>query len=475
MHFEKRIILKEKLLVVLVILLPLFINAQSDLNRIDSLIQILDHQEGSEKVETMLALSEAYDLISFDKSIKIGQDAIAEAEESNLSYLKAKVLKSLGSISINNNDFELAEEYSQAALEIFRQLGDSIEMGSTIHNIGLIQSEIGRYEDSEKNFLEAIEIFKKVGLEKKYAESYQTLGTVYYSLGQFDAALDMFKQSQIIYLKENDSINWASVTYNVSMVYWQWDKSQEAHDLLDILAPVFQRFDCQKEYARAIYSKGLIYLYDFGDKEKALTCFNQSLEINKKIGTPSGTALNYINIANVLLDMEMHKKAFEYFERGLSLNQSINNVEGIMMSQYYIGMAYQKLGDYKKSNEMLSKCMELAKSLNTHNYDVIVNEAKIKNYFVLRDQQGFEEAFMSYKANFDSLHTVVSDIRMKEARGRYKNDELISALDKEAKLNEQLHNKVVHYRIVGGTLVFGFVLLFIYVIVRKKPNNNNNQ
>lgn len=462
--------MNRRLLFILTFFLPLFVTAQDDLNRIDSLIQILDQQEGREKIETMLALSEAYDLVSFDKSIETGQKAIAEAEQLNLLHLKAKVLKSLGISSINNNDYELAEDYIRQALDIFRIVGDSVEIAATIHNIGLIQSETGHYEESIQSFFEAIELFKKLGLEGRYADSYHTLGTVYYSLGQFDAALDVFKQAQIIYIKENDSLDWANITFNISMVYWQWDQNKLALDILDSLAPIFQRFDCPKEFARTIYSKGLIYLYDFGNKEEALKCFNQSLEINKKVGKPLGIALNYINIANILIDMDMYKEAFEYFEKGLAIHQSINNNEGILMAFYHMGLAYQKMGNYQKSNEMFDKCMELSKKLLTHNYDVIISEARIKNSFKLRNEKDFEESFMSYKANFDSLNLIVNDLRMKEARGRYKNEELLLVLDSETEKNELLNDKVIYYRIFVGALVFGLVILLIVFLLtgRKK-------
>lgn len=75
----------------------------------------------------------------------------------------------LGLIARKNHDFELARQQMYESLQHFRNAGNLIQIGRSLHNVAYIEYLIGNLVSSQKNFDEAIKVLQKYPEDKVYA------------------------------------------------------------------------------------------------------------------------------------------------------------------------------------------------------------------------------------------------------------------------------------------------------------------
>lgn len=444
--------------------------ADDHLRAIDSIYQRIDMQKGDQRINSLIALSEAYRLVSFDKSLKTGEEAMQYADEKGVQALKGKILKSLGVTAYQNGDFDLALSYYQKAAIAFELINDLEGKSAVFNNIGLIYKAQGQFDQAIAFYHEALALQKTLGDEKRYASTAINLAGLYYQQGKLDKALDAYYQSQMVYKKFQDTVKIAVTTYSMALVYWQWDQNDKALEMLAEALTVFELYDLKLDMARTYYNMGLIYAYDKGDNEKAMKLFLQSLDMREKLGNPQGTANVIVNIANIWIDQGSFDKAFELYHRGLRINQSMNYVDGTVMTYYYMGMAYQKMANFRQSNEMLTKCIEIAQQSEINTYDDLVNEARLKNYAGLGDFDQFIEQFRLFQSSRDSIVAKYHVLQTAEAHARYKIEELLPEIDALMAENQMQHEQIKRHQFAFSILglLAALAMLFWIIIWRRK-------
>lgn len=139
--------------------------------------------------------------------------------------------------------------------------------------------------------------------------------------------------------------------------------------------PIFKSAGLRWWEANVLYLMANDYVF-LGEKQKALECGTQAVEVGQIAVTEADTAERKIAIkvqANALdilgrvhNELGDKKKALEYFNQALPLHKSIGNRPGELTSLINISMAYQYMGDYKKSLTFTEQAAALATELGDH-------------------------------------------------------------------------------------------------------------
>jgi len=463
---------------IIIFFLPVFADGQ--LQRIDSLYQLLDKQQGDQRIETMIHLSEAYRLVSYDKSLKTAQDAVVYAEAEGFQRLKAKVLKSMGISAYQSDDYELALSYYQQAIKAYEKADDQIGKATVLNNTGLIYKQLGDNVKALEFYQEAYDIQFKMNDVGAYATTNINIAGIYYQRGELNKAFDAYYQAQLLFAELKDSLRYAQVTNNLANVYWQWNQNEKALQLLDEAKSIYQGFYAISDLSRIYYTQGLIYAYDFADYKKALDRFNESLALREKLGNPLGTANVLINIANIWMEQERYEEAFLFYQRGLRIHETIGHTDGILMAYYYMGIANQKLNRFDESNVWLKKCEEKSEETNSRLYEDLILEARMKNASGLGDYTAFLGYFDEFVIARDSLANVFSNLQTTDAQNRYQLKEYESQLASVAKENDQLKSRFLSYQYTFYAILGLLSLMFLYgmlkfVLIRFRSNIQNKQ
>ena len=440
--------------------------ANDHLRVIDSLYQLLDRQQGDQRIETMINLSEAYRLISYDKSLKTGQDAVSYAEAEGFQRLKGKVLKSMGISAFQSDDYELALEYYDQAIVAYEKANDQASKSAVLNNIGLVYKKMGDSDKALDYYQQAYAIQFEMNDTKAYASTSNNMASLYYQRGELDKAFDTYYQLQLIFLSMQDSLHYAQVTHNMANVYWQWDQNEKALQLLDEAGSIYLTFNATLDLSRVYYTQGLIYAYDFGDYDRALEKFNLTLDLREKLGNPYGTANVMINVANIWMEQERYEDAFAFYKRGLSIHESIGHTDGILMAYYYMGLANQKIGKYSESNYWLEKCQAKSIAVNSRLYEDVILEARMRNAAATGNYEDFLVYFDQFVIARDSLSNAYKTLQSVDAQNRNQLKEMEAKIDQLNETNKQYRKSLTNYQNSFYALLGLLFLVLAYSILK---------
>lgn len=157
--------------------------------------------------------------------------------------------------------------------------------------------------------------------------------------------------------------------------------NQQKVDVYNLLANTHRKSDSaqiRRYIALAIalakktnYKKGLADAYGNqgtawhaqGNYPKALTTYQQSLDIYRQVGDKKGTALGFNKIGRTYLSQSNYPKALEFFQKALGIRLQLKDKVGIAGSYNNIGIVYKNLGNYPKALIMYTRSLRLKEEL----------------------------------------------------------------------------------------------------------------
>ncbi|MDP3445149.1 MAG: tetratricopeptide repeat protein [Ignavibacteria bacterium] len=444
-----------------------FVSFADDLKKIDSLNQLIGLQSGENRIKTIIALSEVYRLVSFDKSMKTGQDAVVYADENGFQELKASALKSLGQSALLSGDYELAFDYCNKALSLFEQNKNLNEIALTLNQIGFIKMQVAEYEDAIEYYKKSVEKSTENKNDSLVAFVVVNIGNAYFEQGKLDEAFEAFYRGQLLSKKHGDSIQYAKLSMNIGMIYWQWDKNDTAIAILQNSIAIMERFKVTESLSLAYNNIGLIYLNDKNNPIEAEQYFDAALKIREANGAPIPIANVLVNKATVYIKLGKAELAVPILKRSLEMYETTNQVQGILRANYHLGEAYRELKLYTVSNLHLIACFDKANAYNLSYYSGITIDILMKNYTDLNDFESFLKYFKIFKTEYDTLINQNNQLATKEAHLKFKIEEIMPQFEALSEQNTLLNEKIRFYQYLLSSIVGVLIILVLIFFSRK--------
>jgi len=164
------------------------------------------------------------------------------------------------------------------ALEMMSEIGDWMGHGFSLHNVGLVRSEMG--EDAENIFKQALEIFSAIECQGGVAQCYRSLSILYYHRKDYPLAQSYAEQ-------------------NLSLAR-QCSFNRGESKAMAILALIFQRL---------------------GKPQQAIQSARQALKITQEIGARPSQAFTLTCLGRVLAEQGQPEEAQNAFTRALAIRQ----------------------------------------------------------------------------------------------------------------------------------------------------------
>ncbi len=310
------------------------------------------------------------------------------------------------------------------AQKIYNQIGDNLNSGKLLLQIGNIQESVKDYVGAETNIILAIERLKQTNNHRDLFNTYNSLGIVSEDLKQYERAIEY---------------------YNEALSYVKNLKNVESYRI------------------RIKNNVGIVYRQS-GDYNKAIEKFEEVL------GTPGADKLNISLYAKALNNLALCKIRIgdtigvdSKIKRSIVLNDSLES--GSLVSSYY-SMAELRLlqKDTSASIEWAEKSLQLAQK-NENNKRILENLA-----FLARiDAEKASDYAQHYIALTDSLQLEERKIRNKFARIRFETDEFIAENEELAEEKEVLSQQKQMW--TGIALGFFLLGLSVYIIINQRAKN----
>jgi tetratricopeptide (TPR) repeat protein len=137
------------------------------------------------------AVTDSSRVLAKDDSSKIAQSPAATKENAERLFEEGMTLYQQGSAE----SLRQAIQKWQEARLLYRAVGDRGGEATTLHNIGLVYSDLGEKQKALDYYNQALPILRAVGNRGGEAITLNNIGRVYSALGEKQKALDFYNQA----------------------------------------------------------------------------------------------------------------------------------------------------------------------------------------------------------------------------------------------------------------------------------------
>jgi len=150
-------------------------------------------------------------------------------------------------------------------------------------------------------------------------------------------------------------------------------------------------------YRASLISLGNAY-YSLGQYERAITLYQQSLDIAKEIGDIQGESASLNNLGNAYDSLGQYERAIAFFEQSLAMARQIEDIQGESASLNNLGLAYESLGQYERAIAFFQQSLDIAKEIG----DIQGESASLNNLGKAYDSLGqYERAIAFHQQSLD--------------------------------------------------------------------------
>ncbi len=273
------------------------------------------------------------------------------------------------------NEFELAQGPIRESLSLYKEIGDSINIGYQYRNLGICYLQLEQVDSSILYFYESLAHLKIEGDKAKlfYGLTCLNIGKAFNYLGNstaghnyIDAAIDIFKDLK-------DTFNLAS-GYNGKALLLMNELDSTSLPIFNEAILLTKHLKDTFNMAIHLHNKAL-YILDFVGPQEALDTMEHAFAYYniKRTQNRNLDAHFFLNFGKIYLELNQLDKAEYYLQKSLMTKDSSQSMfkpeSGALLT---LGLLYEKRGDYKKSLEYMHLYQEaLDKSISLKNTNLI--------------------------------------------------------------------------------------------------------
>lgn len=347
-------------------------------NERDSLTALLKHQTGTEKISTLIALSDHVVYTSPADAIVFADQAMTLAEKSKDTALRFKALKARGYANGYAGNIAKSMADMQEGLDYYTSIKDSVKIAEALSDLGYLNQSQTKYDKAFEYYQQSLSIREKTGDEKGIAYSQNNIGALYWRIGKLDEALDAYLPA----------------------------------------IEFFERTGMQEETAITTDNIGEIYS-EKGDYDLALQYFNRAYKLNQKLGHEIPRAKNLIGMGKVYRRKDEVAKAIRYFKMAVGIQQKAGDKDGFALSQYYLGQAYLQQNDLQSALQHFISSSSASQAIEGNDLLIksLTQTANI-HYRLGYFKNAYEKLEQAKKLN-DSIFTLKQTQQIEELKMRY--------------------------------------------------------
>ena len=154
-----------------------------------------------------------------DSSLIYAENVIKWSEKNGNDWQKAQGLRMIGNHYQAKLQNDLSLEYYNQSLAIFKELGDSAEIGAGYISVGQVNLNNGIFDQAMVNTALAMEIFELTDNKKSLNRGYNTMAQIYSATEDYESTVKYFHKSYKLSAAKQDSINMGLELSNLAAVH----------------------------------------------------------------------------------------------------------------------------------------------------------------------------------------------------------------------------------------------------------------
>ncbi len=309
--------------------------------------------------------------------------------------------------------------------------------------------------------------YKKASAEKNdklTGESAYMLGVANYLAGNYDESLRWYFISEKNFQKARDTSGLTDLYSDMCIYYIKQKKFAQANEVSQKAIDYAMAINDIARHATALNNRGL-FLYDEGKPDSAITAFNASYILYKKIGQKTGMSYCLDYLSSALSDIGNYKKARELMNQARELREGIGDKTGEAIAINNIGELYLKQNKLPEAERYFLEAIAKSHELNYTNLEVYTYSMLAKTY---QQQGNYKAAYAAQTTYVEKNQKFQDDKRVKtieELQTQYETDkkkEQIKLLNKQNTI-QQLQIRQRNTTITVIITAFALALLLAYL------------
>ncbi|PKP24726.1 MAG: hypothetical protein CVU06_04730 [Bacteroidetes bacterium HGW-Bacteroidetes-22] len=314
---------------------------------------------------TMMRQAMALNFSQSDSIITKAQSLIEIVTRQNCPFHLALLHHIIGRAELRKTNLILALVHYKIALQIYTELGDSLNMVRTLGTFGTIYTEWGRYPEARTFLNHALEISKRNKFDYHTSRLLNNLGLAAQHLKDYKLALNYLHSALEFKLKNEDQGGLANTYTNIGEIYTETDDSDNAWLFLSKGLNIRQLINDETGVMQSYFSIGKYYAH-IGDQDKAIYYFTESLALARKIK--------------------------DNYQQTYSMN--------------YLGDMYASCGQTENAIYNYTEAVKISKKLNLSLLEVELN-SKLSDFYIKNNQFALAISLLKRKSDLlDSLMKV---------------------------------------------------------------------
>lgn len=420
----------------LLIMLILFIISEVKAINIDSLEKVLQQPNLPDTQKVRLTNVLAYQLIYKDitKAERYAYECLNLIGRDNRFKEKGNVFNTLGMISYNRGNYNIADSFYTLSLQFFHEAIDTLGIANAYNNLGLLYQEMSWYDRAIEKFHRALEHYKAIDDYSGMATVYLNIGVLYYRLNIINKAIEYHLYALNFYRKTPEKRKIATCLRNLGGFYF-------------IESNLF----------------------------KAIQYTQEGIDLDKEIGNKRGVAIGFNNLGDLYASKKQYDKAIVYYEESLKIRYELNEKKGITVAKYNLALSYKALKNIQKAIILFEESLILAKELNYLSYVQGCYE-ELASLYAMQNRN--TEAYNFLKQAMvlkDSLHKEEKNAKFMELQAKMDADKKQNEIEllkvekqlQQAEIKKKQWQNYALFFAGLAVLIVSFILWFAYNNKRK--------
>lgn len=305
--------------------------------------------------------------------------------------------------------------YAQNALKLAQKKQNKTGTAKALTSLGTIALEQDDYQQALDYLQQANLIAKQTAQLKPLSQTSYLIGNVHNYLNAPHEALKYYQQAQRLYLQRKDSVGLGMVYNSLGIVYSRLDQADKALDYYQ--QSLFLLEQLKEEHYKTYPLNNLgDYYFHQGEYERALLNFQEALQIDRRYEDLKGESVSLGNIAWIYREMGELEKATNTLKQALNIAIPEGYDKVVYDLQKDLSETYEQMGNYERALYYHQSYTELKDSVLGEKTQECIAQLQVR-FETKQTQQALQAAQQD-----------VGSLRQQEVRNRWKTYTIAIAL-----------------------------------------------
>lgn len=220
-------------------------------------------------------------------------------------------------------------------------------LGAVYIAIADVYAIMGNHQNAVKYHQHAIQILREVNDSINIASALLNAGDAYITINQLDTALLYTTEAEVIFKKINSQLGQAYSLGNLGMIYAKLGDKLQASENMNGAITLLEAL--QEYYPIAVYSNYIADIYfEQGDEATALKYATRSLELAQSHGLKAQISDANLKLSQIYEQAGKLKEALAYYKNHIAYKDSVSNITSV-----------QQMADLRTDFEVSKKQIEV--------------------------------------------------------------------------------------------------------------------